>query len=58
MDLLVVVSAQLLFLLQTPTSDWLFDIPIAILATDHEADLTRRISWNCGVCILDGWENL
>jgi len=56
-DLFVVVSAQLLFLLHAPTPNWLLDIPISILATNHESDLTRRVGWNRGVCIFNGREN-
>jgi hypothetical protein len=54
MDLFVVVSTQLLLFLQTPVSDWLFDISIRIFAADHKANLSGGVCWNGGVCIFNG----
>lgn len=58
MDSLVVVSTQLLFLLDAPAPQRLRDIPIFVLAADHEADLTRRICGNSCVGILNGGKDL
>jgi len=57
-DLFIVVSAQLLLLLCAPTSDRLFDIPIGVLAADHESNLTGRIGRDSGVSVFDGWKDL
>jgi hypothetical protein len=58
MDLLAVVSAQLLFLLLRPGSHWLLDVALSILAADHEADLSRWVGWDRGVCVFGDWEDL
>ena len=57
-NVLVVVFAELLLLLSGPASKWLFQVPVCILATDHEADLARRVGRDRGVCVFDGREDL
>jgi hypothetical protein len=57
-DLLAVVSAQLLFLLLRPGPYWLLDVALSILAADHEADLSRGVGWNGSVCVFGDWEDL
>lgn len=57
MDLLAVVSAQLLFLLLGPGSYWLLDIAISVLAADHKANLSGWVGWDGSVCILGDWED-
>jgi hypothetical protein len=56
-DVLAVVPAQLLFLLRRPEPQRLRHIPVRIFAANHEADLTRWISWNGGVGILGNGED-
>jgi hypothetical protein len=56
-DLLVVISAQLLFLLWRPRAHWLGYISCGILGAHHEADLAGRIGWDGGVGILGHWED-
>lgn len=56
-DLLVVVSAQLLFLLGGPCTERFLDVAGGILATDHESNLARRIGRDGGVCVFDDGEN-
>jgi hypothetical protein len=57
MDLLVVVSVELVFLLLGPGTQRFLDVGIWVLGADHEADLTGWIGWDGGVAILDGWED-
>ena len=57
-DLLVVIFAQLLLFLGTPTTHRFFEVPLGILTTDHEADLTRRVGGDGGVGVLDHGKNL
>lgn len=57
-NLFAVVSAQLLFLLLRPGSHWLLDIALSVLAANHEADLSRRIGWDGGVCVLGDGKDL
>jgi hypothetical protein len=57
-DLLAIVSTQLLFLLLRPGSYWLLDVALSILAADHEADLSRGVGWNGSVCVFGDWEDL
>lgn len=56
-NLLVVIFAQLVFLLRTPGSDRCFDISVGIFATDHETNLARRIGGNGGIGILGHGED-
>lgn len=56
-DLLAVVSAQLLFLLLGPRAHWLFDIAISVLAADHKANLSGWVGRDGGVCVLSDWED-
>lgn len=58
MDLLVVVSAQLLLLLWAPLTEWLLNISLRVLAADHEADLARWVGRDSGVCVFDDGEDL
>lgn len=57
MDLLVVVSAQFVLFLRTPRPQGHLDVPVGILAADHEPDLARRIGGNGGVGVLDHRED-
>ena len=57
MNILVVVPAEFLFLLDTPAPDRLLDVSIFILAAHHEADLPARIRRDGGVCVFDGGED-
>jgi hypothetical protein len=56
-NLLIVVSAQLLFLLQAPGSQWFLNIAVGVFATDHESDLTRRVGRDGRVGIFDDRED-
>ena len=58
MNVLVVVFADFVFLLLRPCSKWFLEVSLTILAADHEANLTRRISWDSGVGVLDVREDL
>lgn len=57
-DIGVVVFVDRLLFLGSPASQRSLDISVGVLAANHEADLTRWVSWNGGVCILDSWEDL
>ena len=56
MDLPVIVPAQLLLFLQVPAPHRLLDVPCAVFAADHEADLARRVGGDGGVGVLDDRE--
>lgn len=53
MDLFVVVPAQLLLFFKLPRPQRHLDVPVRILATDHESDLTRRVRRDSGVGVFD-----
>jgi len=57
MDLLVVVSAKLLFLLSGECAERLGNIAVGVLAAYHESDLARWVGGDGGIGVLDGWEN-
>jgi hypothetical protein len=57
-DLGVVVSAKLILLLRSPLAQGLANITAGILAADHEADLTRWVGGDGGICVFNGWEDL
>lgn len=57
MNLLVVVSAKLIFFLRSKAANRLGEITAGVLAADHETNLTRWIRWNGGVAVLDSWED-
>jgi hypothetical protein len=57
-DVGVVVSAQLVFLLASPAAYRCFEIAIGILAADHEANLAGWVGWDSGVGIFDVREYL
>ena len=57
MNLLIVVSTQLILFLSIPTPNWRCDVSILVFGAYHEADLARRISGDGGVGVLDGWED-
>lgn len=58
MNLLVVVLAKLLLLLWGPGAERLGQIPVGVLAADHEANLAGRVGWDGGVGVLDVGEDL
>jgi hypothetical protein len=57
-DLLAVVPAQLLLLLNWPASQRLLEVQVGVLAADHEANLTRWVGGDRSVTVLNGGENL
>jgi hypothetical protein len=57
-DLLAVVLAQLLLLLNWPASERLLEVTVGVLAADHEADLSGWVGGNRGVAVLDVGEDL
>jgi hypothetical protein len=54
----IVVSAQLVLFLRSPLAQRLANIAVGILAADHEANLTRWVGGDGGVCVFDSWEDL
>lgn len=56
-DLLAIVLALLVLLLGCPASQGLLQVGVAILRADHEADLSRGVSGNGSVGVLDGRED-
>lgn len=56
-DLLVVVPAQLVFLLWAPDSQGVLDVSVGIFAANHEANLARRICGNGSVGIFNHRED-
>lgn len=58
MNLLVVVTTELFFLLNCPAPEWLADVSVGIFTTDHESNLTRWVGRNCCVGIFDDREDL
>lgn len=58
MDIGVVVSAKLVFLLRGEAAQRLGDIAVGVLAADHEADLAGWVGWDGGVGVFDRWEDL
>lgn len=58
MDLLAVVPAKLLFLLNRPAAKGLLKVTVGVLAADHEADLTRRVGGDGGVAVLNVGKDL
>lgn len=58
MNVLVIVFAELLFLLLAPASKRLLEVALGVLAADHESDLARGIGGDSGVSILDVGKHL
>lgn len=58
MDVLVIVSAQLILVLARPGADGFADVAVCGLAGDEEADLAGRIGGDGGVGVFDDGENL
>lgn len=58
MDLLVVVLAELLLLLDRPLAHGLLEVAVGVKAADHEANLARGVGGNGGVSVLDVGEDL
>jgi len=58
MNLLAVIPAMLLFLLEGPCPYWLADVSIGILGTDHESNLTGWIGGNASIGVLGNGEDL
>ena len=57
MNLLIVISTQLILLLSIPAPQRRFDISVLIFAADHEADLARGVSEDGSVGVLDSRED-
>lgn len=57
MNGLVIILADLVFLLKGPASEWLADIAICVFAADHESDLAGGVGWDGGICVFNGREN-
>lgn len=58
MNLCIIVSAQLVLFLGSPLAQRFANIAVGILAADHEANLTRWVGGDGGVCVFDSWEDL
>ncbi len=58
MDIFIIIPTQLLLLLHTPAPHRLLDVPLFILAADHEPDLAARIRRDGGVGVFDSGEDL
>jgi len=56
-DLLVIVSALLGFLLGRPTPQRLLDVDLGVFAADHEANLARWICGDSGETVLGNWKD-
>jgi hypothetical protein len=56
-DISIVVAVDLLLFLGCPASQWLGHIAVGVLATNHEANLVRWVGWDCGVSVLNRWED-
>lgn len=56
MDLFIIVSAQLLLFFKLPLPQGHLDVPVGILAADHESDLARWVRRDSGVGIFDRGE--
>ena len=57
-NVLVVVTAQLLFLLPSPGADGLTHVAAGVLAADHETDLARGVGGDGGVGVFRDREDL
>jgi hypothetical protein len=57
-DLLAVVPAQLLLLLDRPASQRLLKVQVGVLAADHEANLSGWVGGDRSVTVFDGGEDL
>lgn len=58
MDFLVVVFAQLLFLLNSPRPQWLLDVMVGIFAAHHEANLAAGVCRNRRIGVFGDGEDL
>ena len=56
-NLLIVISTQLVLLLSIPAPQRRFDVSILVFAAHHEADLAGGIGEDGGIGILDSWED-
>lgn len=56
-DILVVVSAQLIFLFSCPRTDGLANVALRVLAGDEEANLAGWVGGNGGVGVFDDGED-
>lgn len=56
MDLFIIVPAQLLLFFKLPLPQGHLDVPVGILAADHESDLARWVGRDSGVGIFDRGE--
>lgn len=56
MDLFIIVPAQLLLFFKLPLPQGHLDVPVGILAADHESDLARWVRRDRGVGIFDRGE--
>lgn len=58
MDILAVVTAELLLLLTGPGAEGLAEVAVGVLAADHETDLAGGVGGDGGVGVLDNGEDL
>jgi hypothetical protein len=58
MNLLTVVSAQLLLLFRRPAAEGLLQVTVGVLAAHHEANLSGGVGRDGGVAVLDVGEDL
>lgn len=58
MNVLVIVSVDLLFLFPRPAAKWFLQIAIRVFGANHKANLTRWVRGNRGVGVLDVREDL
>lgn len=54
-SIIILINALLLLGLETP--QWILEISVRVLATDHESNLSGWVCGNGGVGILDVWED-
>ena len=57
MNRLIIVPTQLILLVGIPAAHGRRDVPVFILAADHEADLARRVGGDGGVGVFDRGED-
>lgn len=56
-DISIVVAVELLLLLWAPSAKGCLEVAVAVLAADHETNLTRWVGWDGSVGVLDVGED-